>query len=762
MSSATNEKVDRAGGDDFSGSEGDGYDGQPRTSEDVRRHDRETLTAEEEAERLLGGGGSEEKASGFGQRFADRRAARRQRRREARREKRSRKKGGREESELMYDMETGHRSSSESSSETDLRRLKETQARQKVGSLGLGACIVTIDVLMDVQTSRASKFGRFAVIPVVIIAAFLAFLYGAYRAPSSSWTSTPPPIVQTLSNGTHTFAPTTLLISLDGFRADFLTRNLTPTLNSFIRSGVSPKYMTPAFPSLTFPNHFTLVTGLHPESHGVVGNTFWDPSISKEFYYTDPDRSMQPEWWNAEPLWLTAERAGVPSAIHMWPGSEAHIGKLEPAYVDAFNGHERLDRKVDRIFSWLDLPGVDDEGADVKTPRPQFIAAYVPNVDQDGHKYGPNSTSIRSTIKEVDVMLASIFHGIDERNLTDIVNIIVVSDHGMATTSINRLIQLEDLIDTNLIEHTDGWPLYGLRPYDHSEPHLLKLYNEIFAKSKSKEYQESFDVYLRDHNMPPRYHFTQNPRIAPLWIVPRTGWAIVTKDEFDIVHGKQNHLVYTPKGLHGYDYEHPLMRAIFVARGPAFPHPRGSRVDCFQSIEVYNIVCDSLGVEPRPNNGTLRLPFRTQGTHDFDEVGVPVVEVPEDLIDDGFYGFDDAPGLEDGPGMFGVPPVVPTGWLPSLVPTGKPGGFDGLFSVVSGSVYSPVPTRPVVHDGISEEEEDVDFNHWLDWVKGKLDAIKWWASEALGWEKEQEGEGKNNATATATETGRSGKRGGGG
>lgn len=179
---------------------------------------------------------------------------------------------------------------------------------------------------------------------------------------------------QSLSNGTHTFKPTTILISLDGFRADFLRRNLTPTLSKLIRSGVSPKYMNPSFPSLTFPNHFTLVTGLHPESHGVVGNTFWDPISQKEFNYGDPSKSMRPEWWNAEPLWETAELQGVRSAIHMWPGSEAHIGSLEPSHVDEFNAHEKLNIKVNRILGWLDLPGPEDANARADDPRPQLIA----------------------------------------------------------------------------------------------------------------------------------------------------------------------------------------------------------------------------------------------------------------------------------------------------------------------------------------------------------------------------------------------------
>ncbi|KAA8567681.1 hypothetical protein EYC84_008154 [Monilinia fructicola] len=115
--------------------------------------------------------------------------------------------------------------------------------------------------------------------------------------------------------------------------------------------------------------------------------------------------------------------------------------------------------------------------------------------------------------------------------------------------------------------------------------------------------------------MPERYHFSKNERIAPLWIVPKTGWAIVTKDEFDVIEGKSKGIAYHPRGLHGYDHEHPLMRAIFIARGPAFPHEPNSRVEPFQNIEVYNIVCDSLALTPKANNGTLRLPLKPVGLH---------------------------------------------------------------------------------------------------------------------------------------------------
>jgi predicted AlkP superfamily pyrophosphatase or phosphodiesterase len=591
----------------------------------------------------------------------------------------------------------------------------------------------TTRILRCVQSSKASRIAKFTAIHLVIIIAFLALLYGAYHATSHS-TSLPPPahIAQHLSNGTHIFAPTTLLISLDGFRADFLTRNLTPTLNSFIREGVSPKYMLPSFPSLTFPNHFTLVTGLHPESHGVVGNTFWDPDTMKEFYYTDPERSMQPEWWKAEPLWLTAELQGVRTAIHMWPGSEAHIGSMEPAYVDEFKVDEVLSRKVERIFHWLDLPGPEEAGVKADDARPQFIAAYVPNVDSDGHMYGPNSTYIRSTIAEVDGMLADIFAGIDERNLTDIVNIIVVSDHGMATTSTQRLIQLEDLIDTSLIEHTDGWPLYGLRPYDNSEKNIMELYNGLSAMTNLPKYRDAFDVYLRDQNMPKRFHFSNNHRIAPLWIMPRAGWAVVTRDEFDVIEGQKEGLVYHPRGLHGYDHEHPLMRAIFVARGPAFPHPKGSRIAEFQNTEVYNIVCDSLGLTPVANNGTLRLPFRTQGTHDFDEA----VEIPHDPQED---ELPEVPNLANRPTPAQGFPTLPAGSQLPPIPPLQPIPPEE----VDETVKPDAPKRPVVHDGLDEEDEaPKGLKLWWEWVKGKLDALKWWAQEqAKGNEKDGEKKG---------------------
>ncbi|KAH4994365.1 hypothetical protein HBI32_105030 [Parastagonospora nodorum] len=589
MSSRSQDESRRAASSDASAdertlydpeSDDEGYDGRP--SGELMEGDHDILDSEDERDRLL----TQEQGI-FGKKGVkigklSRKA-----------EMKERKRGQSEEtSALMYEMEEGigHNSStslrSRRSSESDEQRLVASRAQRK---------------------AKKARLWRRIIIYASIVVLFVVLLAATYRLSTPKDAKDAAALV---SNGTSLFAPTTILISLDGFRADFLYRNLTPTLNQFIQEGISPKYMLPSFPSVTFPNHYTMATGMYPEAHGIVSNTFWDPTLEKEFYYTDPERSLQPHWWGGEPIWVTAEKQKVRAAVHMWPGSEAHIQDQMIAYVDKYNGSEVLPMKTNRILDLLDLPGPKDIGAEATTPRPQLIAAYVPDVDGDGHRFGPNSTEIKKTIANADAMLGDILKGLHERNLTNIVNVVVVSDHGMATTDVSRLIQLEDIVDPAELAHIDGWPLYGLRPKNPSD--LQRLYDQIKERTKDNP---NVEVYLRDENMPERYHFSKNERIAPLWIVPKAGWAIVTKDEFNIEVGKKKGEVYHPRGLHGYDHEHPLMRAIFVARGPAFPHAPGSRMEPFQNIELYNIICDSLNLAPAPNNGTLRLPLTPSGHH---------------------------------------------------------------------------------------------------------------------------------------------------
>ncbi|KAL5325226.1 hypothetical protein ACEPPN_006350 [Leptodophora sp. 'Broadleaf-Isolate-01'] len=748
-----------------------------RTSADIRAHDRSVLLEEEERDKLLedsrrrgrrgsalaamrnplkglfsksyaelpmvasGAGAEREMEEVKGGSVRD---VKRQRRRERRSKKKARLLGDAERGEdgqLMYEMEEGGLKEGSITGASS-----ETEGSDEIDRRGLRG-------LHDDKIKRRRSWRRWCFIHLLIAVGFSILVLGAWKL--SLHRKSAVPIQAMLSNGSAIFAPTTILISLDGFRADFLRRGITPRLNAFVKEGVSPIYMNPSFPSVTFPNHYTLVTGLYPESHGVVGNTFWDADLKEEFYYTHAD-AMQPKWWGGEPLWVTAESQGIRTAIHMWPGSEAHIMDVEPAFLDKFNGQEPLGNKVRRILELLDKPGQENQLAEVVDMRPQLIAAYVPNVDSDGHRYGPNSTEIRVTINDVDTMLDHLFKGLEARNLTNIVNVVVVSDHGMATTDISRLIQLESLIDTSLIEHIDGWPLYGLRPKNPADLH--SLYDTL---QKQASTNPGFEVYLRDENMPERYHFSKNKRIAPLWIVPTTGWAIVTKDEFNVAAGLEQGLTYSPRGLHGYDHEHPLMRAIFIARGPAFPHAPNSRVEPFQNIEVYNIVCDSLNIVPKPNNGTIRLPLKPVGVHtpetSLDEPSDPepspsAVPTPSSEVVQS-----QSQSQVASPISATSPPspesTSPTTSIPSSIPEPAPDAVISISPIEASSAADPEelspalvgvdppepePERPVVPDESEMTDEEKDF--WA-WFKSRLDKVKGWFGGLVKGEGDGEGGG---------------------
>lgn len=366
-----------------------------RSSADIRAHDRGVLLEEEERDRLLeesrrrGRRGSAIAMGGlkklFGKSYAelpmpgnegeemqelrsDGGQEKRRKRRKRREEKKGRlldKAAEGEDGELMHEMEEGglkEGSITGASSETD--------GSDEVDRQGLRG-------LLDDKAKRRRGWRAWCFIHLLIAIGFSILVLGAWKLSLNRKTRIP--IQKMLSNGTAIFAPTTILISLDGFRADFLRRGITPRLNAFVAEGVSPVYMNPSFPSVTFPNHYTLVTGLYPESHGVVGNTFWDADLQEEFFYTNAN-AMQAKWWGGEPLWVTAENQGIRTAIHMWPGSEAHIMGIEPAFIDKYNGKEPLGNKVKRVLELLDKPGQENKLAEVVDMRPQLIAAYVPNV----------------------------------------------------------------------------------------------------------------------------------------------------------------------------------------------------------------------------------------------------------------------------------------------------------------------------------------------------------------------------------------------
>jgi hypothetical protein len=306
--------------------------------------------------------------------------------------------------------------------------------------------------------------------------------------------------------------------------------------------------------------------------------------------------------------------------------------------------------------------------------------------------------------------------------LTEIVNLVIVSDHGMATTSTSRMLQLDDLIDMSLVDHVDGWPLSGLR-LKNAERDVPILYEQLLKQAQNSD---GFDVYTLE-TMPERYHFTKNDRIAPLWIVPKTGWAVVQRSDFDLTAALATGIEYAPKGLHGYDHEHPLMRAIFIARGPAFPHAPNSRLPEFQNIEVYNIVCDSLGVVPHPNNGTLRLPLKPQGLHS--DTQEPDAEIVTDPVDE-HSSEDEKVDQPSQPNSSEVP--RPSEEVSN--DTASPAPAESLSpSSDNGSATDDIPEESpeAPDDNANDDDENRTNSHWWDFLHEQIEKAKEWAKELV-------------------------------
>src|SRR5262245_49259522 len=222
-----------------------------------------------------------------------------------------------------------------------------------------------------------------------------------------------------------------ILISLDGWRWDYDARAYTPNLRGFAARGVRAAGLIPSFPSKTFPNHYTLVTGLYPGHHGIVANSIRDPESGRTFTMNTREEVANPMWWGGEPLWNTVRRAGGRSAAFFWPGSEAPIGGTHPDYWMPYNDRQPNEERVDQVLKWLDLPPGE---------RPWLLTLYFNDVDSAGHLYGPNSPQVQSAVQKLDGMLGRLRRGLEDRRIANDVNIVVTSDHGMSETSRRRVI----------------------------------------------------------------------------------------------------------------------------------------------------------------------------------------------------------------------------------------------------------------------------------------------------------------------------------
>jgi len=370
--------------------------------------------------------------------------------------------------------------------------------------------------------------------------------------------------------------PTVILISIDGFRPDYIERTATPNLHVLIKEGVLAKALISSFPSKTFPNHYTIVTGLYPEHHGIISNTFYDPDFN-ETYRMSGTTSQESRWWGGEPIWVTAETQGQIAASFFWVGSEVEIKRKRPTYWKPYNGKIPNSDRVDTVLSWLDLPAAK---------RPSMITLYFSSVDDAGHEFGPESAKTLFVVEQIDSVIGRLIQGLQKRNIYDAVDVVLVSDHGMSQQSKERLIFLEDYIDSTDARVVDWTPILAVIPSPGKED---KVYNAL------KGAHEHLKIY-RKEEIPERFHYRNNKRITPLLGVADDGWKIVRNR----VQAGTRRFSY---GDHGYDPMLTSMHALFLARGPHFKN--GFTAEQFENIHIYNILCRILSLKPASNDGDL-------------------------------------------------------------------------------------------------------------------------------------------------------------
>uniref|UniRef100_A0A8C6SQD6 Ectonucleotide pyrophosphatase/phosphodiesterase 1 n=1 Tax=Neogobius melanostomus TaxID=47308 RepID=A0A8C6SQD6_9GOBI len=375
--------------------------------------------------------------------------------------------------------------------------------------------------------------------------------------------------------------PPLILVSLDGFRAEYLKDHSShiPVINALRKYGTSTPHMRPVYPTKTFPNHYSIVTGLYPESHGIVDNKMYDVKRNA-FFSLKTNEKFNAEWYQGEPVWVTAMRQNLKTATFFWPGSDVNITGTFPTF---YHIKVNFEKRVTTMFEWLELP----EGQ-----RPDFLTLYMDEPDSSGHRHGPGSKQVVEALENVDRILGMFMDGLKERNLHNCVNLIVVSDHGMEEATCDKAVFVSSYVnDTEGFTVIQG-PAARIRPSRLPEEYSTFDYEGLVKRLSCRTHDQAMRPYLKEH-LPKRFHFAHHERIERGHLYMKEGWqAAMRKTE----------MKYCSGGFHGSDNVFKNMQAIFIGYGPGFKHK--TVVPPFENIEVYNLMCDLLGIRPAPNNGT--------------------------------------------------------------------------------------------------------------------------------------------------------------
>lgn len=361
--------------------------------------------------------------------------------------------------------------------------------------------------------------------------------------------------------------PYVILISADGFRYDLADKYQAKHLQQFRSSGVAAKAMIPSYPSLTFPNHYSIITGLYPAHHGLVDNTFYDKKRDDIYRINNRKAVQDSSWYGGTPLWVLAEKQQMVTASFYWVGSETAIQGVRPTYYYRYNDSIDMNTRLGAVKSWLTLP---------EDKRPHFITFYVPDVDHEEHMYGPDSKQAEAAVHFVDESIAKMVRMTDSLKLP--VNYIFLSDHGMIQVDTVNTLPLPAAIDTNKFKIPDGDVLVHLYAYNAAD------IQPTYAALKQQP-SPDYDVYLANE-IPARWHYAaaddRYNRVGDIILVPKP------PKSFNIRRKR------TIPGKHGFDNAIPQMHATFYAWGPAFK--QHLQIDAFENVHVYPLIANILGL----------------------------------------------------------------------------------------------------------------------------------------------------------------------
>ncbi|CAN7938213.1 unnamed protein product [Ixodes hexagonus] len=386
--------------------------------------------------------------------------------------------------------------------------------------------------------------------------------------------------------------PRVILILVDGVRWDYLDEPELSGFTALARDGVKAQYVVPIMPANSYPNWYSIVTGLYGESHGFVHNYMYDERYDDHFEIGSTPNSSHPHWWNhAEPIWVTAEKSGLRTAMYWWDGCQVEIFGVKPTFCLPYKEYDAWDTVNNDTKQALST--VLSQFRDNKL---NFALIYYEAVDAKGHNGGPDSAERRKALRDADDVIKHLLDDIHRREMQDEVSVVVVSDHGMADTSERMVTQIniEPLLDKDDLHISlIGGSFSMLRPYPDK---IEKVYYDL-----KKANIKGLNVYKRQ-GLPDRFHLKHTYLTQPIVLTADPGYYITMINSSD---EKEPTSSFIGKGNHGYDpFQAKDMRAIFLASGPGLK--KGFLNEGVNMVDHYNVLCRLLGIAPRSNNGSLK------------------------------------------------------------------------------------------------------------------------------------------------------------